>query len=67
MLKGWKCPVCGRVYGPFVRSCQHCNGKIDKKIPATPIRHGVWRPTREQNEELRKIETIWVVYEVLMV
>lgn len=22
---GWICPKCGRVYGPWVPSCEHCN------------------------------------------
>lgn len=23
--KGWICPKCGRVYAPWVPSCEHCN------------------------------------------
>ena len=23
--KGWICPKCGRVYGPWVMSCEPCN------------------------------------------
>lgn len=22
--RGWQCPVCGRVYAPFVTVCPHC-------------------------------------------
>ena len=22
--KGWQCPVCGRVYAPFIPMCSHC-------------------------------------------
>jgi hypothetical protein len=25
LLTGWRCPVCGRVYSPFVRECLNCN------------------------------------------
>lgn len=24
---GWKCPQCGRVYGPQVNECTYCNAK----------------------------------------
>ena len=24
VLKGWQCPVCGRVYAPFMPMCSHC-------------------------------------------
>ena len=24
-LQGWQCPQCGRIYGPFVQECYHCN------------------------------------------
>ena len=24
--KGWQCPVCGRVYAPFMPMCSHCGG-----------------------------------------
>ena len=24
---GWKCPVCGKVYAPFVPECTNCGGQ----------------------------------------
>ena len=27
MLEGWRCPQCGAVMSPFVRSCVNCIGK----------------------------------------
>ena len=24
--RGWQCPVCGRVYAPFMPMCSHCGG-----------------------------------------
>lgn len=26
-LQGWQCPVCKRVYSPFVGMCQFCGGE----------------------------------------
>lgn len=25
---GWICPKCGRVYGPYVMQCDHCNNLV---------------------------------------
>ena len=33
--KGWQCPVCGRVYAPFMPMCSHC-GKDGGPHPSRP-------------------------------
>lgn len=25
--QGWQCPLCNRIYGPFVQECYHCNNQ----------------------------------------
>lgn len=27
-MQGWICPKCGRVYSPFIHTCEYCNNKI---------------------------------------
>lgn len=29
---GWRCPVCGRVYAPWVRQCSNCGPKTETNI-----------------------------------
>ena len=24
-MQGWQCPLCKKIYGPFVQECLHCN------------------------------------------
>lgn len=24
-MQGWQCPLCKRIYGPFIQECLHCN------------------------------------------
>jgi hypothetical protein len=31
MSEGWKCPVCGKVWGPHVDGCRECNGQVEYK------------------------------------
>jgi hypothetical protein len=38
---GWICPVCRRVYAPWVKECEACNGAkvapvVEPWIPITP-------------------------------
>jgi len=32
MNKGWECPKCGSVYGPFVQECGYCNNNPDTRF-----------------------------------
>ena len=25
--QGWQCPLCKRIYGPFVKECYNCNNR----------------------------------------
>lgn len=42
MQEGWKCPVCARVFAPWVSQCGYCPGVIATTTtnvpPATPYR-----------------------------
>jgi len=83
MNEGWICKICGRSYGPSETECRVCNLRIREKEenqkhknsepdtletnPPDRLRVDVWRPTPEQNEELRKIKAIWGVHEGLMI
>lgn len=30
VMQGWQCPICKRVYSPFVRMCMYCgNGEVE--------------------------------------
>ena len=35
-MHGWVCPKCGKVYGPDVKECADCNGKIVNPITYIP-------------------------------
>ena len=37
MNEGWKCPVCGKVWGPHVDGCLECNGQVEYKWKFVPI------------------------------
>ena len=28
-MSGWKCPTCGRIYSPYITSCEYCNDTYD--------------------------------------
>ena len=44
-MEAWVCPKCGRVYGPMVQHCEHCNAIIlrEEEIlkPRTVIPNGI--------------------------
>lgn len=27
VMQGWQCPICKRVYSPFVRMCTYCSNR----------------------------------------
>lgn len=30
VMQGWQCPICKRVYSPFVHMCMYCgNGEVE--------------------------------------
>jgi len=31
VLSGWQCPKCGRVWGPQVEGCSHCNAQEETR------------------------------------
>ena len=35
-LQGWQCPVCGKVYSPFMTECNQFHGKTWSDTTTTP-------------------------------
>ena len=45
MSEGWKCPVCGKVWGPHVDGCRECNGQVEYKWRYIPVPYYPSYPT----------------------
>lgn len=33
--QGWQCPLCKRIYGPFVQECYNCNNREGSILTTT--------------------------------
>lgn len=49
-MQGWQCPICKRVYSPFVQMCLHC-GKKETQVTTLPNIGGL---PQEQSSDCRK-------------
>ena len=58
VTKGWQCPICKRVYSPFVHMCKYCGNKEVETIilPKLPKTVGL---AQEQNSDFRNQTTIF--------
>ncbi len=49
-MQGWQCPLCKRIYGPFVRECFNCNNiKIEVKTTDVDGLKIDWNKTTEMS------------------
>ena len=37
VAQGWQCPICKRVYSPFVQMCFYCGKKETQAVTSTNI------------------------------
>lgn len=49
-MQGWQCPICKRVYSPFVQMCLYC-GKKETQVTTLPNTGGL---PQEQSSAFRK-------------
>lgn len=45
--QGWQCPLCHRVYAPFVKECDRCNQPIDEYSDSAAVRTTVHYITQQ--------------------
>lgn len=45
--QGWQCPLCSRIYGPYVQECYYCNTRETNLTSITfpEVPEGVTAPT----------------------
>lgn len=49
--QGWQCPICKRVYSPFVQMCMYCGKKKTQPITSTNI----GELPQEQKSDFKKL------------
>lgn len=53
-IQGWQCPICKRVYSPFVHMCMYCG---NKEVGTTTLPNTGGLP-QEQKSDFRNQTTI---------
>lgn len=47
-MQGWQCPICKRVYSPFIHMCMYCGNKEVETITLPKLPNTVGLPQEQK-------------------